>query len=219
MVICLDRSAAPPRQRAEGLERLVGRVRVAVAADRRISVILLPKQHVFGLIHKYLEYAFKEVEFIHKMSLKTFVSLLSGRRERDYGVDHGVLLLLSLLWLLLLLRVCRHDHFQPLPEVDVLPLDGSLPQLQSRNLRHKLQLLGLERGARDHLALEDVLGLAEDVLLVVEDLLEVGDLVGLRLDLVGEQGHLQKRKRGNALMADPSHVIVCMGWGARWGGE
>ena len=79
---------------------------MAVAADRRVTVILLTKATFFGLMHICLDYAFNEVEFIHQRSPKTLASLLSGRRERDYGVDHGVLLLLlllSLLWLLLLL--------------------------------------------------------------------------------------------------------------------
>ena len=51
IVASLGRSTAPPRQRPESLECLVGRVRVAVTADRLIPVILLPDATCFRLLY------------------------------------------------------------------------------------------------------------------------------------------------------------------------
>ena len=72
----------------------------------------------------------------------------------------------------------------------VLALRGVEADLDVGDLGDELQLLGLQRGLVEDLPLQQVLGLPERLLLVVEHSLEVGDLVGLVLELVGEHRHL-----------------------------
>ena len=95
-----------------------------------------------------------------------------------------LLLVVMLVKLLLIQERYVEGSDQAFPQFVVLLLDGGLTQLHVGQFGHELELLRLEGGAREHLPLKDVLSLAQDVLLVVQNLFEFRNFVALGLKLI-----------------------------------